>query len=396
MTSRLNLVLYLICGLTDFAAFIVVFAVSRGLAQADVEPWYLGVVGAGVAASAGVGSLLGGWLAHRFNGRAVFVSGAIIMWLSIAACGAADLRSAWLLPGYWLLGIGLGFQYPPLIGWLNQGKDAHANRRGVSRTLILFCIAWNIGMMCGQLTAGWLFASGPIMLYSAALSAAGVNVVVALVAVRLVARLPVVVIDIASPQHEVVKLAATFKRLSWIANLGGMFGGSMVLHLLPDLAVHIGIPADSHGILLACWRGVIIATYLLMHFVGFWHYRLGTSLAAQALAAVGLVVIAGAHSAGMLLIGLALLGQLVGYNYFSGLYYATAGSAHERRTLAAGIHEATLAAGMAVGTIIGGMVGTLIDYWAPYLLAAAVIVVLMAVQAGAWRRWVPRDLASAS
>src|SRR5437016_14352647 len=87
---RLKPTLYLICVLTDFAAFMVIFAVSRGLAEAKAEPWYLGVVGAGLSFSAGIGSLLGGWLAHRFNGRVTFVIGAITISLSIGLCALGD------------------------------------------------------------------------------------------------------------------------------------------------------------------------------------------------------------------------------------------------------------------------------------------------------------------
>jgi MFS family permease len=106
------------------------------------------------------------------------------------------------------------------------------------------------------------------------------------------------------------------------------------------------------------------------------------------LAIVGLVAIARAESAITLFIGLALLGQLVGYNYFSGLFYSTAGSSQERRALAAGIHEATLAAGMAIGTVAGGWLASVVDHRAPYLLAAAVMLVVIVVQAVAWWQWV--------
>jgi MFS family permease len=331
--------------------------------------------------------VLGGWLAHRFDGRLIFVVGAISIGVSAAACWLIDLDSSWFLAGYWLLGVGLGFVYPPLIGWLNQGEDAHANRRGVSRTLILFCVAWNLGMMCGQLTAGSLFSWGANWTYGAAFAAALVNIVATVVAARRVVRWSAAPSDVAPPPGAAVELATSFKRLSWIANLGGMFGGSLVIHLLPDLAVTIGVPADNHGMLLALWRGVIIATYLLMHHAVFWHYRLSTSAASQALAACGLVVIARAESAETLLVGLALLGQLVGYNYFSGLFYSTAGSSHEQRALAAGIHEATLAIGMAIGTIAGGVLGS-VNQRMPYVLAAVMIVMLAAVQTAAWWRWV--------
>jgi len=215
-----------------------------------------------------------------------------------------------------------------------------------------------------------------------------VNLLLAIAAIGRVVPLAAAPTGRTRQEHEALERAAAFKRLSWIANLGGVFGGSMVIHLLPDLAVTIGVSSGEHGKLLACWRAIAIATYLLLHHAAFWHYRLPASLAAQGLGACGLVVIAQAESAVMLLIGLALLGQLVGYNYFSGLFYSTAGSSHERRALAAGIHEATLAAGMALGTIAGGALGSLVSQRMPYLLAAVVILVLIVVQSIAWWSWV--------
>ena len=124
-----------------------------------------------------------------------------------------------------------------------------------------------------------------------------------------------------------------------------------------------------------------------MHISGFWHFRFSTSLASQILGAIGLVLIAQATSAVSLFVGLTLLGQLVGYNYFSGLFYSTAGSSQEHRTLAAGIHEATLAAGMAIGTIAGGLIGTMVGHRQPYLLAAVAILVLAGVQFVCWWKW---------
>src|SRR6185295_19783376 len=76
--SRLRLLLYLVSGMTDFSVFVVVFTASRSLADAHAEPWYLGLLGAGLSFVSGVGHILGGWLACRFDGRAVFVSGAAV------------------------------------------------------------------------------------------------------------------------------------------------------------------------------------------------------------------------------------------------------------------------------------------------------------------------------
>ena len=161
----------------------------------------------------------------------------------------------------------------------------------------------------------------------------------------------------------------------------------MIFHLLPDLAVSIGIPADDHGGLLAYWRGVVIVTYLLMHYSAFWHYRLTASVFSQCLGVIGLVCIAQAPSVLLLFIGLTFHGQLVGFNYFAGLFYSTAGSSQESRSLAAGLHEASLAAGMAAGTVLGGTLGTLVNERAPWFLAAGVLSGLIALQLTAWKRW---------
>lgn len=380
--------LYCICALTDFAVFLVIFTASRTLADRGLQPWYLGVIGAGLSFTSGIGSLAGGWLASHWNGRAVFVCGGLGMIVSIILCMLIDPERPEFLLGYWLLGIAVGFIYPPLVGWLNQGEDAHANRAGVSRRLIFFCIAWNFGMMVGQLGGGEVYEWGPLWTLGAALWAAVINLAIVLAAVWMVTHLPPVDASAtAAHQHAGVAMASVFKRISWIANLGGVFGGSIVIHLLPNVMATLHIAPDRHGRLLAGWRAVIIATYLLMHFASFWHYRLGVSLMSQLLGAAGLIVISQANSPEFLMAGLALLGQLVGFNYFSGLYYSTAGSSHETRALAAGIHEATLAAGMAIGTLGGGFLGTWIDPRLPYSFAAFVILGLIGVQLAAWQRW---------
>src|SRR5262249_20488148 len=160
---------------------------SRSLAEGHAEPLYLGIAGAGLSLSAAVGSIAGGALAQRFNGAAIFVCGAIAIVLSIAACALVDNRSLGFLPCYWFVVIGLGCLYLALIGWLNQDEDAHTNGRGVSRRLIIFCIAWNLGMMCGQLAGGWLYSWGTVFAYGAAFCVALVNALLAITAIRYVA-----------------------------------------------------------------------------------------------------------------------------------------------------------------------------------------------------------------
>jgi hypothetical protein len=81
----------------------------------------------------------------------------------------------------------------------------------------------------------------------------------------------------------------------------------------------------------------------------------------------------------VLLAGVTLLGQLVRYNYFSGLFYSTTGNPDERRALAAGIHEATLAGGMVIDTMAGGLLGSVGGLRMPYVVAAGVMLALTVV-----------------
>jgi len=387
--SILRILLYLTCVLIDFSAFLVVFTASRSLADGKAPQWYLGVVGAGLSFTAGIGSILGGYFSYRFDGRVIFVSGLTGIALCTLASRLIEPQNPWFLVGYWSLGISLGLAYPPLIGWLNQGEDAHSNRVSVSRRLILFCVAWNFGMMCGQLIGGSLYERGQQWALTVSLFASIFNGLMSFVIVWLVSFLPPIstVAVNESTRSDAVELASTFKRLGWIANVGGVFGASMVFHLLPEVMVEINIPATEHGNLLAYWRLMIIASYFVLHYSTFWHYRFSVSLLSQALGAVGLLVIACSYSDVRLMIGLALLGQLVGYNYFSGLYYSAAGSAGDGRALAAGIHEATLATGMALGTIIGGVLGSAINSRVPYVFASLVIFVIILIQFVAWQKW---------
>jgi predicted MFS family arabinose efflux permease len=386
--QRFRALLYLICTLTDWSTFVVTFTVTRSLAEGGATPLQLGLLGAGFSFAAAVASIASGLAALRWGPPTPFLAGTATLLLAILGCRQFPSDTAPFLAAYVSLGLGLGGLYPPLIGWLNQGEAGTASQRsGVSGRLILFCIAWNLGIMAGQLTGGSLFTQGPPVALGVALLIAIANLGLALWAAWQSARLPRVP-QIPSPSGGDHQRAAAFQKLSWLANLGGMFGGSLVLHLISDLAVSIGIAAERQGEVMALWRVVIIGTYLLMHFATFWQFRMAPSIVSQILGAAGLVVIAQAQSPLSLLAGLALLGQLVGYNYFSGLFYSASGNPAQNRALTAAIHEATLAAGMAVGTTVGGALGNLVGHRVPYLLGAVVVWGVLIAQWIGWWWWV--------
>jgi MFS family permease len=380
--------LYLICILTDCSTFIVTFTITRTLAERGATPLQLGLLGAGFSLAAAIASIASGLAAQRWAPPVPFLWGTATLTLAILGCRELSCDTVPFRVAYVALGLGLGGLYPPLIGWLNQGEVEPATQRsGVSGRLILFCMAWNVGIMAGQLTGGGLFTQGPQVALGVALLLAVGNLGLALCVARWSGSLPRLP-QTPTPSVGDHQRAAAFQKLSWLANLGGMFGGSLVLHLISDLAVSIGIPAERQGEVMALWRVVIIATYLLMHFVHGWQFRMAPSVVSQILGALGLVVISRAESPLSLLAGLALLGQLVGYNYFSGLFYSAAGNPEQNRAFTAAIHEATLAAGMAVGTTVGGALGNWAGHRVPYQLGAVVVVGVLAGQLIGWWRWV--------
>jgi len=375
---------------TDFLVFLVVFTAQRAMAELRWSTLTLAIAGAGLTVCFTVFGLLCGPLSDRVGRKRMLAAATSVQLSSVAAC-----LFVWpehglylFLPVYWALGASSGMLYPALIAWLNQGEDATANRRGVNLTIIRFCFAWNLGLMTGQLAAGHLFPFGREVPLLVALAFSWVNFALVMTADK--DRIREKAEGGGAPASSTAShpLAPAYFRLCWLANVGGTFAGGIILFLLPELMVVLDVPSEQHGMVLALWRAAAMSLYLVMYRSAFWHYRFSTSLVSQALAVAGLLLIVWTDSIVVLALGLVLVGQLGGYNYFASLYYGTAGSSDERRGLAASLHEATLAIGMAAGTLGGGLVGAAANARAPYVLAAAVIVALAVAQCAAYLRWI--------
>ena len=372
--------LYLIPWSTDFALMLIVFTVSRELAEMGHGLAKMGLVGAVSPFAMVFSSIVGGRLSDRLGRRRVLVSGAVLLLLCPPLAA-----SSWYFLSYSVLGFGSGLIYAPVLAWISHGGKPGNQRDGISRTLISWCLAWNLGIMAGQLSGGWLFAIDRAWPLTLAFCLFVANLAIALFADRGSTKSP------ASPsetrQHEHLAyqdMSANFARLAWVANLGGAFSMSMMIHLFPKLAVELGVPSEQHGIMIAMSRIVTIATYVAMHHLKFWHHRFSTALLTQAFAVAGLLAIANATAVLGLCLGLGALSLMMGYNYFAGIYYTTTGSADERKGAANGIHEATIAMGFGCGSLIGGLIGQQFGVRTPYLLGAGVIVIMALVQLGMW------------
>ena len=367
--------LYAIPLLMDWALFLIVFAVSRRMADTESGMLEMGLVGAILSSCHVVSSIVGGRLSDRIGRRRMMFCGS----LSFVLC---PLLAAWGWYGltYAALGIGSGMMHPPIIALLTEGRTHGRARSAISHTLIVYCVSWNIGLISGQMSGGWLYSHHEQLPLSAAL-VVGLIITLCIALIRKPAadgQLDTTIMDNDLKDHQ--DLAASFARLSRISNVGGAVSMSMIVYLFPNLAVAMDIPPDEHGLIVSTTRLLVIAIYLIMHLSSFWHFRFSVALTSQLIAMGGLVVLAHAENRVTIWLALAAAVQLIGYNFFSSLYYSTAGSVESQRGASSGWHEASLAMGFAVGAALGGWIGEQRGVRAPYLLAAGVILVLAVVQ----------------
>ena len=110
-------------------------------------------------------------------------------------------------------------------------------------------MSWNFGLVSGQLTGGWLFTFSELYPIYLAIVLATINLAVLtlMIGPSPSVRPPESSESVRSAQdtsHQ--DLSAAFAKLAWLANLGGAFSMSMVIHLLPKLAVELQVPANLH------------------------------------------------------------------------------------------------------------------------------------------------------
>lgn len=395
-SGRVPLLMFLMPLLTDFSGMLLIFSVSRNLAELGAGLLTMGLVGGAHALIAALSSFFFGRLSDSIGRTKLILPGMLLMIISALTCLVSPFGKGLFLSMYWTNALALGLVHPATVAWINKGEKKHHLSRGVSSNLIRFCVAWNLGVLSAQLSGGWLFLLGPKTPLVLATVMAGLNLIVLFSMMRTFpdrtegeegpeiksGAVPPEQITSTESSGGVPDLQSkTFVQLSWLANLAGAFSMSMILHLFPQLAVSLGVPSNQHGTILALMRVLIICIYFVLHNTRFWQYRYASTLTVQGAAVTGLLVLYFAQSTLSLYIGVVGLAILIGYDYFSGIYYSNSGNDDRKRGFASGMHEASLGLGIAAGSVSGGIVGTFLGERSPYLLAVLVIIILTFVQA---------------
>ena len=372
---RTRLCLIVITFVSDFTSSLVVFAVMRQLSEMDTSPFRLGVAGGLFSAALSLSCYCSGRASDRFGRRRAVTVGTVVAACSIIALTLSEPGGWPFYALYAVAGGGFGTIFPVVSAWLLQHQRPHS-----SRDLLMFCVAWNLGMIGGHALGGQLFGvAGYLAPMYLAIAVLPLNFILTAVAGSDTASIGGPEVDSAtvSPFSDQSRL---FARLTWIGNLSATFSMSMVMFLFPKLAVELGTTSQHQGGLIAMSRMVVIGTYVVLFLTRFWRYRLSTALAAQLAALCGLVCLSLARNEVWLAVGLVGTVLLPGYNYFAGLFYSTTASGAAQTGRWTGAHEATLAIGLTAGALAGGWIGNYYGVRGAFALAAATIAVLLVLQ----------------
>ncbi|MFN0170235.1 MAG: MFS transporter [Bryobacteraceae bacterium] len=387
MSPTRQQVVYYTSFATDYAYFAFLFAATRLLAETGGSQWQLGIFGACTSVSYALSGPLAGAVSDRWGRRRVMLTGAIGT-IAVLAVGAtwASRKLFYVMAA--VGGVAVALIYPPLIAWLTE------ETRDLGGRLYRFCLAWNFGVIASQITGGWLFSIHPSLpMATAIVPMLGVVLLIAVWKPDPSPKAAAVPIAETAPTPETRK-ALAFVYLAWLSNFAGALSFSLIVHLFPFLAHELGISPPVHGAMLAINRLLVVGVYAVMYRFPFWHYRLWTALTSQAFAAAGLFILGYASSVPVLTFGLTLVAGMLGYNYFASIFYSTSAFGRERKGIASGIHEATLAFGGGVGALGGGILGTVYGSRTPYrlcvLLLLASIVIQITIYLASRSRWQPQ------
>lgn len=367
---------YLITWLTDCALFLFVFSGTRLLAETNASMTTQGIAGAVFFLASGISNFCSGLLADSFGRRATALWGMGCFLISLASVAVFQPTGVEYILAYILVGLAVGQVYPPIMAWMWSEKS----ERAVDLSYVYFCIAFNCGILSGQLSGGWLFSTiGP---RSPVLLANGLILVawIILWTIRISPKKSVSISDSENLSVCLDFLAPVFTRLTWMANFAGMFSMGTLWFLLPELVVSLEIPSKTHGQVLAAGRSLVVATYVMMYVFPIWNYQYRYFVLTQAFGLAGLIGITRAHSPVALFLSISALSIMQGFNYYSSLYYSSKSAATESKATAYGLNEGFLALGAAGGSLFGGLSGTAWGSRTPFHIATFTMLLMAVIQ----------------
>ncbi|HOM82957.1 MAG TPA: MFS transporter [Armatimonadota bacterium] len=335
-------------------------------------PLHLGVLGCASPACFVLSCLLFGGLSDRWGRRPATIVGALAYALAFLGAYHAHSLTA-LIAAAGAIGTAGGLYWPSL-----EATIADAYGHGpLGRGLLLFNVGWTSGMMMGAMASGRLADAGSQLPFAA-------GAAVALAALPLLFFWPPRQVPSATQEAlpEEGKVAPHvvdhYLTLARIANFSAFFAVVSLRALFPKLATDLGFSGGSIGMLIAITSLAQAVAFIPFAFWRRWQYQLGPFLVAEAMMVMALLGIARVSSAIAFGLLFAVVGAACALTYTASLFYSLNRPA-DRGKMGA-LHEAILGSGSVLGPILGGTLAQHAGLRSPYLLAACVTLLVMALQ----------------
>ncbi len=366
--------LYVVTWLTDFSYSLFLFTLTRYLAEHGGDPMQLGIAGACNALTYALGAAFFGHISDRIGTRLLIAIGACILTLMFTMA-LYSLALPFLYVYFFLSGLGTALIFPPIIVLVAAGQPSGGGfGRAATRPLILFCVSWNLGVLCGQSGGGFLFDVNPELALKLGVgSSLAILLLIVSTHVRPLGDVSLPISDReALPGPASVRLRV-FAAAGWLANISGASALSLIHFIFPKLVTDLGINAAVHGMMLTTGRIFVFGVYFLLHFTTFWRHRLLPAVAAQIIGVVSLLLLTYGSTVAVLTAGLTGLGVMMGYNYFASMFYSTTSFSSRRVGLASGIHQGSMAIGFTAGSLGGGYLSLHSGIRVPYQVCIAIL-----------------------
>jgi MFS family permease len=344
-------------------------AISLGADSLD-----LGVLGTVSTAVYTAFALLFGRLSDRV-GRATLVVAAPFIYSGAILCAGFSKTWQMLILIYAITAVAMALLWPAYMVLVAEA----APRGRLAGQIAAYNVAWCSGLVIGNSAGGMLAGKlAPLPLYAASALSAGVGLVLAtmnrggLFSGQRTGGAPDGELPV--PAGQVWLLLG----VCWCAMFASVFGMSILRMLFPKLAVDLGFAPAAIGLMLAALTAGQAVAFIALGLGHWWRYRLGPLIAAQCASVLAYVVIAFTRSGAAFALAFALIGACGGLAYSAGYYYGV--NRALRRGAFTGLHEAILGAGGALGPLIGGLLAREVGARLPYLTAAGVVAVAMALE----------------
>lgn len=315
-----------------------------------------------------------GRLSERWHRKDLMMLGSSL-WIAASLLLCFSSRIYQLYLSMLLLGIGGAMFWPVLEAWIAERQS----KRSLVKRMASFSISWSAGLTAGPLAGGILFGINSKLPFYLALLISTFIFFLLWKTARVDSST-----RSKAPTHKTLFSkgarddSSVYIRISRVANFAVSLSVGVIRYIFPKLGTQLDISPSVLGLLMFTLSLSQTLTFYGLGRVHQWRYRALPLILFQLVTLVGLVAVFTTGSLPLLFLAFVFVGVGRGMTNFSSLFYSV--NITSQRGPSAAIHETVLGSGFLLGPLIGGAVAQKFSLKAPYLAAAAVVLVGILIQ----------------